>query len=406
MIGLAMLLLAGAAQAQAQAPAPPAVRGSDLTVSVVTMGPGTLVWERFGHNAIRVTDARTGSDITYNYGMFSFEQENFLLRFIQGRMLYWMAGHDAEREMAHYVEANRSVWVQELNLSPEQKVAMRDFLEWNAQDENKFYRYDYYLDNCSTRVRDALDLILGGVIRAATGESPANATFRSHTRRLTENDVLVYTGLQLGLGSPTDRPITEWEEMFLPLALREHLRTVSIPTAGGGTRPLVKSERTIYESTAPAPPASPPTWWPFFLGAGLLIGSALVLMGSRLHESVAARFGFAVIGGIWSLVAGIAGLLLAGLWGLTDHAAAYANYNLLQLSPLSLPLAVLLPRLALRSGRPVGLLTLFLAVVVAALAIFGLGIRLAPGVSQANAEIMAFALPVQVAIGIAVWRRK
>ena len=138
--------------------------GSELTISIMTMGAGAEVWERFGHNAIVVEDRRLGSSVAYNYGMFSFRQENFLLRFLQGRMMYWMAGISTPKASCPSTATlQRSVWQQELNLTPAQRLALRDFLEWNARKENRFYRYDYYRDNCSTRVRDAIDRVLGGV---------------------------------------------------------------------------------------------------------------------------------------------------------------------------------------------------------------------------------------------------
>lgn len=392
--------LASGAQAQQSAAADP---GSELTVSIITMGQGEAIYERFGHNAIRVTDASAGSDVTYNYGMFDFGQENFILRFAQGRMLYWMEGHRADREIASYVRANRSVWEQELNLTSAQKVALRDFLEWNAREEHKFYRYDYYLDNCSTRVRDAIDSVLGGTIRSHTAETPAGATYRFHTRRLTQNDPLMYTGLNIGLGPPTDRPISRWEEMFLPLSMREHLRTITVPAPNGGMQPLVRSERTLFTSTVPDPPVRPPRWWPFYLTAGLLLGSLVLLASRRLEDSAAARLGFGLIGGGWSLVAGIAGVVLAGLWALTDHSASHANQNLFQLSPLSLPLAGLLPRLTSRRAR-IGHGTSRVAVAVAVLAVVGLVWKLLPVTQQENGEIIAFALPLQISIGLAVVR--
>ncbi len=145
---------AQAASACRRRSAPP---GSELTISVMTMGVGEEVWERFGHNAILVEDRRAGSSIAYNFGMFSFRQEHFLLHFLQGRMWYWMAGYPTEEEVPRYIAARRSVWQQELNLTPAERLAIREDLERNARDENKFYRYDYYLDNCSTRIRDVID---------------------------------------------------------------------------------------------------------------------------------------------------------------------------------------------------------------------------------------------------------
>lgn len=395
---LLSILLAGPLTAQE-----PAAPGDELTVSLITMGPGEAIWERFGHNAIRVADRRTGSDITYNFGMFDFRQEHFVLRFAQGRMHYWMEGHRAEREVAAYVRANRSVWEQALNLTGPQKLALRDFLEWNARDENKFYRYDYYRDNCSTRVRDAIDSVLAGAIRRHTAMSPAGTTYRFHTRRLTENDPLMYSAINTGLGPATDRPISQWEEMFLPLAMREHLRTVSVPAPGGGMQPLVRSERTLFTSTAPDPPSVPPRWWPVYLAAGVLLGTLLVLSAEQLEGNGLARWAFRIIGGGWSLLAGISGVVLAGLWLATDHDAAYANQNLLQLSPLSLPLAGLLPRLGSAHGTA-GRWTTRLATGVALLAAAGMLWKVLPLTQQVNGEIIALALPLQLAVGLAVWR--
>ena len=377
--------------------------GSELTISVMTMGPGELVWERFGHNAIRVTDARTGSDVTYNYGMFDFAQEHFILRFIQGRMMYWMEGHPAAAEIRIYRRANRSVWLQELNLTPAQRLALRSFLEDNAREENRFYRYDYYRDNCSTRVRDALDRALAGVIRAATDTAAAGTTYRFHTRRLTENDPLIYAGLETGLAVSTDRPITRWEEMFLPLALREHLRSITVAGPGGVRLPLVRSETTVFESTSPEPPSIPPTWWPYYLVGGLLGGSLLVFWGERLETSAGSRLGFGILGGGWSLIAGIAGVILAFLWLFTDHQAAHANHNLFLLSPLSLPLVVSLPRHAARPRR-ISRLATVVAVAAGGLALLGLLWKFLPLPQQVNPEIMALALPLQLGIAVAMWR--
>ena len=386
---LAVILLAAPLAAQS----PAAIPGSELRISLITMGPGTYIWERFGHNAIRVTDTSTGADTTYNYGMFDFGQANFYANFAHGRMDYWMEGHDAGREIASYMRSNRSVWAQELNLTPAQRLALRDFLQWNARPENRFYRYHYYYDNCSTRVRDALDRVLGGAIQEATGAAPSGTTFRSHTRRLTEYDPFIYTGINIGLGRPTDRPITRWEEMFLPLALREQVRTMTVADERGAPRPLVAAEETLYLSTAEVPPDSPPRWWPGYLVAGLALGALIAVCGRRRHASRLARTLFVIAGGLWGLVAGVAGIVLAWLWLFTDHTTSYANENLLHLFPLSLALAVLVPLVA--HGRRVAGAARGIAFAVAALSLAGLALKLLPG-SQVNFEVIALALPIHL----------
>jgi len=391
---LALALFSGTAAAQA--PIQPPEPGSELIVSVVTMGPGTYVWERFGHNAIRITDTRTGADTTYNYGMFDFEHENFYRNFALGRMDYWMEGHDANREIGFYMRSNRSVWVQVLDLTPRQALELREFLQWNARPENRFYRYHYYYDNCSTRVRDALDRVLDGTIRRATDTVPAGTTFRTHTRRLTEYGFFTRTGIDIGLGRPTDRPISRWEEMFLPLALHEYLRGMSVADDTGGMHPLVRAEETLYLSTAEPPPAEPTPWWPGFLIAGLGIGGMLAWAGRRASRSRAARRFIAIAGGGWSLVAGVIGLVLAWLWLFTDHTTSYYNENLLHFSLLSLPLIWWIPR-AFAGGQRFVPAARFCLWGAAALSLAGLLLKLLPG-SQGNAGVIALALPIHLGL--------
>jgi hypothetical protein len=205
-----LLLPAAPARAQAGTAAGDTTGGGALRIFVVTYGPGEQVWERFGHDAIVVQDGATGESVSYNYGMFDFRQENFILRFARGQMLYWMQGIPSAWYDRTYVRADRSIWRQELNLTPAQRVELRRFLEWNALEENKYYAYDYFRDNCATRVRDALDRVLGGRIRAATDTIATPYSYRWHTRRLVAAQPLVYTGIDLGLGRPTDRPISAW----------------------------------------------------------------------------------------------------------------------------------------------------------------------------------------------------
>ena len=387
------------AQQTAPLPRRPA---AELTVYLMTMGPGQRVWERFGHNAIWIHDPVQGTDKAYNYGLFDLRQENFLVRFLQGRMWYWMQGFPAQSYVELYRRANRSVWIQELEMPPKARQELQAFLEWNERPENRFYHYDYYRDNCSTRVRDALDRALAGRIRQETLELATGKTYRFHTRRLTANDPLIYTGLLLALGRPVDRPISAWEEMFLPLAVREHLRSISVPGSDGRPTPLVRSERTLFESSATPPPDRPPFWLPIYLGIGLILGSTILLLGTRAQRSRLARAGLIVVSGTWALAVGTVGLVLAGLWGLTDHTAAYNNENLLQANLLALGLLWLVPTAA--RGFPTGRGALVLAGTVAGLSQLGLVLKLLPAFYQVNGEIIALALPVHLAVAAASWQ--
>jgi hypothetical protein len=386
----------GECQAAAPRPGePPAAPGSELRVYLMTMGPGAAVWERFGHNAIWIDDPAVEPDTAYNYGLFDFQQENFLLRFIRGQMWYWMAGFPAESYVQTYVRDNRSVWLQELNLPPHARLELREFLRWNERPENRFYHYDYYRDNCSTRVRDAIDRVIGGAIEAQTASRPTGTTYRFHTQRLTANDPLVFTGLLLALGQQVDRPISAWEEMFLPLALRDHARQVTLTGPDGATVPLVASERTLFESTAPPPPGAPPSWLQWYLLVGTVIGALAAALGGLARRGVAGRLGLGVAAVVWGSLGGLAGVVLAGLWAFTDHAMAYRNENLFQVNPLLLPLAVLVP-LALAGSSRAGRWARALALGLAGLSLLGLVLQALPGFDQVNGQVIALALPVHL----------
>src|SRR4051794_11899324 len=318
---LAAALALGAAPVRAQPFAAPSQADTTLRIYLLTMGPGDEVWEKFGHNAIWVHDPARGTDPAYNYGMFDFRQKNFILNFARGRMLYWMEGFDAFVTLDHYRMLNRSVWAQELNLTPEQARRVRDLMEWNEQPENRFYRYDYYRDNCSTRVRDVLDRVLGGQLRAATASVPSGVTYRWHTRRLVAEgaaSVPMYTVLEGGLGPAADRPISKWDEMFLPMRLRDEVRALRIRDAGGNLVPLVSREQTVFTANRPPERSGPPRWLLCYLLAGLAVGGAVVLLARAARRSAAARAGLALLTVPWLLFAGIGGVVLLGLWGVTD----------------------------------------------------------------------------------------
>ena len=390
------LLCAWATSLPAQEP------GANLRISVITVGPGALVWERFGHNAIMVEDTVTGDALWYNYGMFDFGAKDFWPRFVKGDMRYWTAAREARLELDMYLRANRTVWRQELDLSPAERLEVKRFLEWNVLPANRYYHYDYYRDNCSTRVRDVIDRVIGGRIEALTDTVPAGTTFRRETRRLTRSSLLWYTGIELGLGRPADRPISRYEEMFLPLALHRYLTDITRENPDGSTRPLVKAEETLYLSTAGPPPAGPPGWWPWFLIAGLGLGGVLLGSGRALDRSGGARLTFGLLGCVWGLIAGVGGLGLAGLWAFTHHVASYANENLLQLSPLALPLAALVWLVVRRPDQP-HRITARLALAVALCSVAGLLVKLLPGTSQVNWEIIAFALPVNAGLALGLF---
>jgi hypothetical protein len=387
---LTAAVLAGPLHAQASS-----TPGDSLDVALLTFGAGDQVWEKFGHNAIVVLDRATGRAMGYDYGRFDFRQEDFVLRFVQGRPWYWMEGNPAQQYINVYRRADRSVWLQELDMTPAQKAAVRDFLLWNDTDEHRFYRYDYFRDNCSTRIRDVLDRALGGAVAARFDTAITATSYRWHTARLTSGSPLLYTGLMLGLGHPTDRPISAWDEMFLPVHLMQHLRTMTVPDSAGRQVPLVRAEKQLHQSSRYPEPEAPRRLVLPFLVVGVLLGSLLWITGRS-----GARPGhtmFAILGSVWSAVAGLGGVVLLGLWLLTDHAASRGNASVLLLSPLSLALVVLLP-LAVRGRAGAGRAALGAAMLVAALAGLAIVTLAWPGLRQPNPELLALILPLHAGL--------
>lgn len=301
---------------------------ADTEVWLVTYGPGEIYWQRFGHNAIWVRDQQLALDHVFNFGFFDFGQEDFFLRFLQGRMLYFSAARPAREEFSAYINENRSIRAQKLDLAPAQKLRLVDFLLEEIQPENRDYLYDYYENNCSTRIRDAIDFALGGIVEDEFGAAAASQTWRDHTRRLTAEDFWLYLGLEIGLGAPVDRPISQWDEMFIPAELANSMASVEF-SGGGLVRPLVQEDVMLYESSLRNPPAVPMSWWPRYLLASL----GLVLL-VWLMDRFAIRGLARALSRSWLLLAGMVGLSLLFFWFGTDHSVASLNLNLLVFNPL------------------------------------------------------------------------
>ncbi len=156
----------------------------------MTIGPGAEIYERFGHNAIWIRDTAAHRDLVYNYGEFDFSQPDFYRNFALGVPQYWLAVDDLDGTLAQYQARQRSVTVQELRLTPAQRAEIANRLAVNVEPTHRVYTYNYYSANCSTRVRDLLDDVLGGALRRATQGRPADGTLRFHTLRSIANNVL------------------------------------------------------------------------------------------------------------------------------------------------------------------------------------------------------------------------
>lgn len=336
------------------------LRAQRLQVSLLTFGQGSPVFERFGHNAIRIADPIIGLDIAWNWGMFSFDEPNFLGRFLSGTSRYWVEGFGTVPLLAYYQENDRHTVEQVLNLSGAQKLELLRFVRWNELEENKYYPYDYFLDNCSTRLRDALDGVLGGALKRAWSDSLSEHSFRSEALRLTEGAPLSRMGIDIALGAPADRRMTAWEEMYVPMRLRDRLRGIMVPSPDGVPVSLVKSERVVFSSVRD-PEAAAPTVLPalyVLVALGALVPLALfgglaflsALRGRWPSAQRTARLVIAVIAAAWYASTGLIGLSVAFMELFSKHVFWYGNWNVLLLSPLGLAAAWFVPR-AVVGGR-------------------------------------------------------
>ncbi len=341
---VAGLIALGALAAHAQPAQPAQPAPDDLSVYVLTMGPGDHPFFKFGHNALWI-QARQAPGMVFNWGTFVFDSPLLIPQFLRGRLKYWLSVSDVDMTIDNYRSENRTLEAQELDLSTAQKRELLRRLLDNARPQNRAYLYDYFWDNCSTRVRDAIDAVIGGRIKAAAS-GPATMTFRDQALRLTADLIPEYVGLHLGLGSLTDRPTTRFEETFIPAVLQAVLRDVRL-AGPDGERPLVKAERTIFAADRPAKPVGPPAWTLHFALVGVAVALVFVGAGAMSRRSRAARAAFGALISVVGLVCGLLGTVLVLLWVATNHRSAHANENIFQLAPWTLALAYQGARIAL-----------------------------------------------------------
>ena len=354
-------------------------------IAVLTMQPGEIFFERFGHNAIMVADSATGEATSYNFGYFDPAEEDFIARFIRGDMQYQLAALPVGHDLAYYRDVGRGVDIQWLDLEPDVATELAAQLAWNARPENARYGYDYFRDNCSTRVRDALDAALGGTLRSQMAGS-RGSTYRSEATRLARPAPWMWLGFDIGLGPAADRPLSLWDEAFVPMRLQAELRRAR--TADG--KPLVShEERILPHRLPPEPEARPPQSWLWLL-AGLALGAGLVWTARRRPRlAAAAALAF------WLLSAVFASLMLF-IWLGTEHRFGWANRNLLVFSPVC---ALLLPgAITLLRGREPGRwfhLLLWVPVATAVAAWFVHGLSRFP---QQDLHWVLAVLPVHAAL--------
>ncbi|HEV8447665.1 MAG TPA: DUF4105 domain-containing protein [Gemmatimonadaceae bacterium] len=378
--------------------------GRNVRISLLTMGNGTQVWELFGHNAIWIHDLVTNRDTVFNWGVFDFRQPHFIQRFLKGTMLYSVGGDTMDNILLEYHYWNRSVVAQELDLTAEQRDTILATIQRNAQPENIQYRYDYFRDNCSTRVRDILDHAMGGALRKESA-GLTGTTYRWHALRLMQVQPAIMLGVDLGLGRPSDVDLSKWQEMFLPRQLHDFVAGIVLEDGDGAKRPLVRRESVLFQATGRGiEPDAPPRFGIWTLIGGIVVAALFLWLGvAATNRRDWTRVAASVLIGVWSLAVGLLGTILVLLWAVTDHVFAHQNENLLIFNPLWLAFVVLVP-MFLISGRAAGS-TRLIAQALAALGLIALAAHFVGLSSQNNLAMIALGLPPTLALALITARR-
>ncbi len=294
-----------------------------LRISLLTCSPGEELYSTFGHTALRVKDNTTGSDIIFNYGTFEFGPD-FYTKFIKGQLRYFLSIENFADFAYNYQYESRSIQEQILQLSCAEKEKLFAALQTNAEEENKYYHYDFLFDNCTTRAKN---------IVAANTTSPVNfnnilpadvPSFRNQIHYYLNKGGQYWSklGIDLLLGAKLDKKVTNEQAMFLPDYLLKGFDSAAI-----SGQPLVMPPQTILQMPSLLNKGS--LFRPSIIFSLLLI-AVISLSFIKKTGSVKVLYAFDFI---FFLIAGLIGVLLLFMWFGTDHNTTQNNYNLLWALP-------------------------------------------------------------------------
>jgi hypothetical protein len=313
--------------------AKPASLSDDAKIYLITCTPGNELYSIFGHSAIRVQDQSLGIDLVFNYGTFDFMTPNFYLKFMNGQLDYMLTVTNFNSFSSAYSEENRGVTAHQIALDSQERAQVWEYLVWNAQPENRYYRYDFFFDNCATRIRDIFFRIksLDTKPFIVQGEK----SYRDYLHQYLQESPWTAQGIDLVLGLKADAKASEYSRAFLP----DYMDSLFMSTKQA---PLIQSSQTILSQTIEKQSSKPTVGPTFFAILVLTIYLAITIVEKKRkkHLVLADRLLF--------LSTGLVGLLITYLWFFTDHSVTVWNLNILWASPLLL-LPALLPVSTIKS---------------------------------------------------------
>ncbi|WP_368122236.1 lipoprotein N-acyltransferase Lnb [Bacteroides thetaiotaomicron] len=335
-----------------------------IRLSLLTCAPGEEIYSLFGHTAIRYEDPANGIDAVFNYGLFSFNTPNFILRFSLGETDYQLGATDYARFAAEYAFDGRSVWQQTLNLSKEEKAELIRLLQENYLPENRVYRYNFFYDNCATRPRDKIEESIDGKVIYPAEPQDGSLSFRDIVHQYCKGHPWARFGIDLCIGSEADRPITQRQMMFAPFYLMDAFAGTQI-VHDSVQRPLVSGKELIVDAL---PEEEEGGWMPTPFQCSLLL---FILTAAATIYSIRKRTGLWGVDLILFGAAGIVGCVLAFLALFSEHPAVSSNFLLLVFHPGQL-LILSYIIYCVRKGKKCWYLTLNLVVLTLFMVLFPL----------------------------------
>ena len=299
---------------------------NNAQISVLTVGPGNSLNDAFGHNGFRIKDNTLGIDIVYGYGEYDFDAPNFYLKFAQGKLNYLISKNNFSDFYNYYVRYNRTVDQQVLNITPTEKQKLFNYLENNYKPENRRYLYDFFYDNCATRIRDVTISSINREIDFKLPENFQPKTFRSLIHDHVGFNTWGSFGIDIALGSVIDRKATASEHMFLPHYINSFFEDATL----NGTERLVKKSTTLYQKKE-TNSASNFIFSPLAIMSLLGIIILFITYKDYKNHTRTQWLDVTLFG-----ITGLIGLLVLFLWFATDHSTTAQNYNLLWAFPLNI----------------------------------------------------------------------
>jgi len=306
-------------------------------VSIITCAPGNELYSTFGHSAIRVKDSVYRFDKVYNYGTFNFETPNFYLKFGRGQLDYMLSVSPYKYFVASYMDENRWIKEQVLNLTDDQKKEIYLFLENNALPENKFYRYDFFYDNCATRVKDVVKDVLGSELIPPGSITENGTTFRDMLKPYLIGKEWERFGISLILGQPADKQVTPDEATFLPDFTELYFDNCTVKM-NGAEIPLVKSKQMLYEPKTLISSEKSIFTPAFIFWLVFLLFLIISFIEIRKHKY------YPLFDKTLYFILGLAGIVILLMWFATDHKAVVNNWDILWCMPLYMAVAFMIKK--------------------------------------------------------------